>query len=136
MLVSSVLTITYIQETKKIVQDTKNIMQQNAKIGTAQRLATLDTLGDVLKLQLSNEEQLKQNLTSHRVIANLTYDKIFQVQNDTQKLIKALNNTNEDGRAKAVETLHSDHQMMLDLVKQNNDILNRLRNHTVNDTNG
>lgn len=45
----------------------------------------------ILAKQISNEENLQGNLTNHRIITNLTYDKQFAIQNQTETLANQTN---------------------------------------------
>ncbi len=45
------------------------------------------------------------NLSAHRIITNATFDEIQKQQNLTSKLISSFNNTNENERGKAVDSI-------------------------------
>jgi len=72
----------------------------------------------IFEQQLRNEQNIIGNLTDHREVTNNTRDEIIiPILNQTQTLIKAFNNTNEEERGKAVDniikSLHDDHIIIM-----------------------
>jgi len=110
-----------------------------------QLLSLQHNASKILKLQLINENQLKDNLTNHRIIANQTRDRVIDLQNQTNTLIQKFNQTNEEKRTEAVDNIlagvnnivkqlnTTQQQSVANLTAQHDDILEILK-HMTNST--
>ncbi len=97
---------------------------------------------EILQKQIVNERNIQGNLTAHRHVANYTRDQIVSLQNQTQQLIQQFNNTNEEKRSEAVDSIltgvnkiikqlnTTQQQAVANLTAQHDDILNILKNNT------
>jgi len=134
-----------VQTSNKINNGTQQKLLNITQLGTEQEkqlLSLQKNASKILDLQLINENQLKENLTKHRIIANQTRDRVIELQNDTQTLIKQFNQTNEDQRTKAVSNIlegvqhiigqldEKQKQAVANLTAQHDDILNIIKNNT------
>jgi len=84
--------------------------EQERQLLSLQRNAT-----EILHKQISNEKNIQDNLTRHRIVANYTRDNTISILNDTQRLIEQLNATQQ----KAVANLTAQHDDILNIIKNN-----------------
>jgi hypothetical protein len=100
------------------ITEVQRLIIEGRQIGNQRGNATLGAVGEAISEIKAIEFELRDNLTAHRVVTNMTFERLDRV-------IAAFNNTNEVKRTEAV-------QEILDSI---NEIKQMLRNQTF-DTSG
>ncbi len=106
MLISSSISVYYLQSARDQVEETKRLIIEGRQIGNARGNMTLDAVRDVLEGIKTSHDNVLGNLTEHRAVTNDTRDNIIiPILNQTQTLIQEFNETNEKGRTAAVDEI-------------------------------
>ena len=101
------------------IDETKRLILEGREIGNKRGNQTLGAVGQVIQETKDIESEIRDNLTSHRLVTNDTNIQIKELQNQTNTLISQFNQTNEVERTKAVDKI-------LDALNNNTEKLDKL----------
>ena len=130
MLISSAVSVFYTKQANEATQrantaidEVNRLILEGRQIGNIRGNVTLGAVSEVLEGIEKVEHDILSNLTSHRVVTNQTRDNL-------NILISGFNQTNEDGRAHAVNQI-------IQAVNNNTKLLEQLlANDNTFDTSG
>ena len=88
----------YTSRANETVEEVQRLILEGRQIGNMRGNATLGAVGEAIMEIKTIQTELRDNLTSHRIVTNNTNDQL-------QELISQFNQTNEVERQKAVATL-------------------------------
>lgn len=94
------------------VSEVQRLILEGRQIGNVRGNVTLGAVGEAIQEINQIQTALEQNLTRHRVVTNMTFDKL-------DGLIAGFNQTNEVERVKAV-------QRIIDAVNNNTELIKQL----------
>ena len=109
----------FIKRANDAVDETKRLILEGREIGNKRGNQTLGAVGEAIQEIKVIEGELRDNLTAHRIVANNTNERVFELQNQTNSLISNFNETNEVERTKAV-------QRIIDGINNNTKLLEQL----------
>ena len=122
MLISSAISVFYTKQANEATQrantaidEVNRLILEGRQIGNIRGNVTLGAVSEVLEGIEKVEHDILSNLTSHRVVTNQTRDNL-------NTLISGFNQTNEDGRAEAVNEI-------INAVNNNTKLLEQLLDH-------
>ena len=98
VVLSMAMSFYYTSRANETVEEVQRLILEGRQIGNMRGNATLGAVGEAIMEIKTIQTELRDNLTSHRIVTNNTNDQL-------QELISQFNQTNEVERQKAVATL-------------------------------
>lgn len=101
------------------ITEVQRLILEGREIGNVRGNQTLGAVGEAISEIKEIEGELRDNLTQHRVITNMTFDRLDSV-------ISGFNQTNEVERVKAVDKILDEVEQNRNISAENNRLLEQL----------